>query len=67
MKLLLHPKIDWSGWQQIKQSRWFQSMSWGEQICLIDNLPLKLWQKEIAEGRNPDLLLKWPLERIPKK
>ncbi|MDT8421168.1 MAG: hypothetical protein RQ754_12110 [Desulfuromonadales bacterium] len=52
MKILLHPKIDWAGWQAIKRSSLFQSLSSGEQICLTDRLPLQLWQKEQATARN---------------
>lgn len=54
MKILLHPKIDWDSWQRIKQSALFRNMSWGEQVCLIDTLPLKLWQREMADGQREE-------------
>lgn len=52
MKILFHPKIDWESWQAIKQSSIFQSLSSGEQICLTDRLPPKLWQQEQSAKRN---------------
>lgn len=60
MKILLHPKIDWDSWQRIKQSSLFRSLSWGEQVCLIDTLPLKLWQREMAEGQNDQSFNRMP-------
>lgn len=57
MSVLLHPTINWQGWQEIKQSKLFSKLPSVERIRLINQLPHSLWTWEMADGGEIDELL----------
>jgi hypothetical protein len=57
MEVLLHPKISWQGWQEVKLSSFYQKLSLEEKIDLVNQLPQGLWAWEMSEGSEIDALL----------
>ncbi len=57
MPVLLHPTINWQGWQEVKQSREFQQLPATERIRLVNQLPHCLWTWELSDNGEIDLLL----------
>ena len=57
MSVLLHPTINWQGWQEIKQSAAFKALDSEARLRLIHQLPHNLWAWEIGDGEEIDLLL----------
>jgi len=57
MAVLLHPTINWQGWQEVKQSQFFQRLASDERIRLIHQLPHGLWSWEMSDSSEIDALL----------
>lgn len=57
MPVLLHPTINWQGWQKIKQSQTFQRPASSDRIRMINQLPHSLWTWEMSESGEIDELL----------
>ena len=57
MTVLLHPKISWQGWQEVKKSSVFQRLTSAERILLINQLPHGLWSWEMGDSKEIDALL----------
>lgn len=57
MSVLLHPTINWQGWQEIKQSRVFKHLSSSDRLRLINQLPHNLWTWEMSDSGEIDELL----------
>ena len=57
MSVLLHPTINWQGWQEIKQSAAYKKLDAEARLHLINQLPHNLWTWEIGEADEIDLLL----------
>lgn len=57
MSVLLHPTINWQGWQQVKKSPGFTSLPSSERIRVINQLPHNLWTWEMGDSGEIDELL----------
>ncbi len=57
MTVLLHPTINWQGWQEVKQYSDFQQLPSTERIRLINQLPHSLWIWEMSDSGDIDELL----------
>ncbi len=67
MSVLLHPTINWQGWQEVKQSHDFQKLVSGERIRIVNQLPHSLWTWEMSDGGEiDDLLESLGRERLEK-
>ena len=57
MRVLLHPTINWQGWQEVKKSSIFKILSSEERILLINQLPHGLWTWEMCDNSEIETLL----------